>query len=90
MEFQTALKILFYMQMLGGLSRKKKRRKKYFLQVTSENVFQIHLQAFINMNDIGKHSHLHIYPPLRLSHGKLECSVPKGKTRTLIDYDLWC
>lgn len=79
------------MQMLeGGCLHKEKENKKYFLQVTSENVLQIHLQAFINMNDIGKHSHLHIYPPLRPPQKKLECSVPKGKTRTLIDYDLWC
>lgn len=75
------------MQMLGsgggrGGDLQKEKEKK--------NVFQIHLQGFINMNDIGKHSHLHIYLPLRLSHEKLECLVPKGKTRTLIDYDLWC
>lgn len=79
------------MQMLEGTClHKEKEKKKYFLQVTSENVLQIHLQAFIYMNDIGKHSHLHIHPPLRLSFKKLECLVPKGKTETLIDYDLWC
>lgn len=74
----------------GACLHIQKEKKKYFLQVTSENVLQIHLQALININDIGKHSHLHIYPPLRLSQKKLKCFVPKGKTRTLIDYDLWC
>jgi len=77
--------------MLGrASSSERKRKENNFLHVTFENVFQIHLQAIINMNDIGKHSHLHVLPPLRLSHEKLECSAPKGKTRTLIDYDLWC
>lgn len=58
--------LILYADAGGDLSHKEKEKKKYFLQVTSENVLQIHLQAFINMNDIGKHSHLHIYPPLRL------------------------
>lgn len=30
MEFQTALKILFYMQMLGGALQKEKEKKKVF------------------------------------------------------------
>lgn len=78
------------MQMLGGGLSRKKKKKIFSASDFRKYVFQIHLQAFISMNDIGKHSHLHTYPPLRLSQEKFECSVPKGKTRTLIDYDLWC